>query len=327
MGLHRLPNRTVTDDETMSKHVRRFRIVLAVLVIIPSSTVASVKGRPTQLRGYKAVRVHYSPLNKMIMSVRINGQRANLLVDTGSNQIILDAAKAASFGIKPSQGSLGYIRFTQVNGQELPVGFAQNLTAGSMSFGSLLVALRNSNHAGARDGHVDGVLRLDLFTRHKAVINCRTKLIFLKIDQTRQMNISSVAAAEKFTRVPLRRERNGALTVSCAIHGRPARLLVDTGSFITIFHEAFLKSVGIPVEATHLSAYFARGAARKVNAGQISDLKIGDFKTPPAKFGVTALPNFSLVQRGAGISGILGMDTLYNCNGIIDLDSMNLFLK
>src|SRR6267143_3298629 len=106
----------MTNDETMSKRVRRFRIVLAVLVIIQPSTVGSVKsGRPTQLSGYKAVRVHYSPLNKMIMSVRINGQRANLLVDTGSNQIILDAAAAASFGIKPSQGSLGYVRFTQVN--------------------------------------------------------------------------------------------------------------------------------------------------------------------------------------------------------------------
>jgi predicted aspartyl protease len=318
----------MTNDETMSKRIRRFRVALAVLVIIPSSIVASAKGgRPTQLNGYKAVRVHYSPLNKMIMSVRINGQRANLLVDTGSNQIILDAAKAASFGIKPSQGSLGYVRFTQVNGQQLPVGFAQNLTAGSMSFGSLLVALRNSNHPGAGDGRVDGVLGLDLFTRHKAVINCRTKLIFLKVDQTRQMNLSSVAAAEKFTRVPLRRERNGALTVPCSIHGQPTRVLVDTGSFITIFHELFLKSLGIPMETTHVSAHFTGGTARKINAGQINDLKIGDFKTPPAKFGVTALPNFTLVQGGAGISGILGMDTLYACNGIIDLDSMNLFLK
>jgi len=318
----------MTNDETMSKRIRRFRVALAVLVIIPSSIVASAKGgRPTQVNGYKAVRVHYSPLNKMIMSVRINGQRANLLVDTGSNQIILDAAKAASFGIKPSQGSLGYVRFTQVNGQQLPVGFAQNLTAGSMSFGSLLVALRNSNHPGAGDGRVDGVLGLDLFTRHKAVINCRTKLIFLKVDQTRQMNLSSVAAAEKFTRVPLRRERNGALTVPCSIHGQPTRVLVDTGSFITIFHELFLKSLGIPMETTHVSAHFTGGTARKINAGQINDLKIGDFKTPPAKFGVTALPNFTLVQGGAGISGILGMDTLYACNGIIDLDSMNLFLK
>jgi hypothetical protein len=137
MGFHRLPNGNVT-DETMSKPVRHFCIVLAVLGIIPSSTEASVKGGPTQLSGYKAVRVHYSPLNKMIMSVRINGQRANLLVDTASSQVILDAAAASSFGIKPSQGSLGYIRFTQVNGQQLPVGFAQNLTAGSMSLGAFL---------------------------------------------------------------------------------------------------------------------------------------------------------------------------------------------
>jgi hypothetical protein len=53
MGLHRLPNGNVTEDpndearmtndETMSKRVRRFRIVLALLLIIPSSTVASVK--------------------------------------------------------------------------------------------------------------------------------------------------------------------------------------------------------------------------------------------------------------------------------------------
>ena len=324
MGLHRLPNGNVTDDpndearmtndETMSKRIRRFRIVLAVLVIIPCSTVssASVKGgRPTQLSGYKAVRVHYSPLNKMIMSVRINGQPANLLVDTGSNQVILDAAAAESFGVRPSQRDLHYIQFTRINGQLLPVGFAQSLIAGGMNFGSTPVTLRDSSHSDTGDARVDGVLGLDLLTRYKAVINCRTKLIFFKVDQTRQVDLSSVASAEKFTKIPLRREKNGALTVPYSIHGQPARLLVDTGAFITIFHEAFLKSVGIPVEATRVSAHFARGAARKVSAGRINDLKIGGFKTPPAKFGVTALPNFTLLQRSAGISGILGIDTLY----------------
>jgi predicted aspartyl protease len=316
------------NDETMSKSIRRFRIVLAVLVIIPCSTVASVKGgRPTQLNGYKVVRVHYSPLNKMIMSARINGQPANLLVDTGSNQVILDAAAAESFGVRPSQRDLRYIQFTRINGQLLPVGFAQSLMAGGMNFGSTLVTLRDSSHSDTGDTRVDGVLGLDLLTQHKAVINCRTKLIFFKVDRTRQVDLSSVASAEKFTKIPLRREENGALTVPCSIHGQPARLLVDTGAFITIFHEAFLKSVGIPVKATRVSAHFARGAARKVSAGQINELKIGDFKTRPAKFGVTALPNYTLLQSSARISGILGMDTLYNCHAIIDLDGMNLFLK
>jgi predicted aspartyl protease len=314
-------------DEALSTRVRRFRFVLAVLLIISPSTLASVKEKPTQLSGYKAVRVHYGPLNEMIMSARINGQRANLLVDTGSNQVILNAAVAASFGIKPSQGSVGYIRFTQINGQGLPVGFAQNLTAGGMRFGSTLVTLRESRHFDTGDTPVDGVLGLDVLTRHKAVINCRTKLIFFKVDQSRQMDLSSVASKEKFTRIPLRREKNGALTVPCSIRGQPARLFVDTGAFLTIFHEAFLKSVGIPMETTRISAHFAPGASRKISAGQINDLKIGNFKTPPAKFGVTALPNFTLRQGNARVSGILGMDTLYDRYAIIDLDGMNLFLK
>jgi len=314
-------------DEALSTRVRRFRFVLAVLLIISPSTLASVKENPTQLSGYKAVRVHYGPLNKMIMSARINGQRANLLVDTGSNQVILNAAIAASFGIKPSQGSVGYIRFTQINGQGLPVGFAQNLTAGGMRFGSTLVTLRESRHSDTGGTPVDGVLGLDVLTRHKAVINCRTKLIFFKVDQSQQMDLTSVASEEKFTRIPLRRERNGALTVPCSIRGQPARLFVDTGAFLTIFHEAFLKSVGIPMEATRISAHFAPGASRKISAGQINDLKIGNFKTPPAKFGVTALPNFTLRQGNARVSGILGMDTLYDRYAIIDLDGMNLFLK
>jgi predicted aspartyl protease len=141
------------------------------------------------------------------------------------------------------------------------------------------------------------------------------------------MDLSSVASAEKFRKIPLRREENGALTVPCSIRGRPSRLFVDTGAFITIFHETFLKSVGIAAEATRVSAHFTRGTARKLGAGKINDLTIGDLKTPPAKFGVTALPNFTLQQGSAKVCGILGMDTLYNHHGIIDLDGMNLFLK
>ncbi|HET6886900.1 MAG TPA: retroviral-like aspartic protease family protein, partial [Candidatus Udaeobacter sp.] len=303
------------------------RFVLALLLIVPSSTLASVKGKPTQLSGYKAVRVHYTPLNKMIMPVRINGRRANLLVDTGSNQIILNAAAAASFGVQTSQGGLPYIQQTQINGQSLPVGFAQSLIAGGMSFGSTPVTLRKSSHSDTGGTPIDGVLGLDVLTRHKAVINCRTKLIFFKVDQARQVDLSSVASEEKFTRIPLRREENGALTVPCSIRGQPARLFVDTGAFLTILHEPFLKSVGVPIETTRISAHFALGASRKISAGKINDLKIGGFKAPPEKFGVTALPNFTLRQGSARVSGILGMDTLYDCHGIIDLDSMNLFLK
>jgi predicted aspartyl protease len=263
----------------------------------------------------------------MIMSVQINGQPADLLVDTGANEIILDADAAQSFGVRPSQRGLRYIRRTQINGQLLFVGFAQNLNAGSMNFGSNLVALRNPTHSGTGSGRVDGVLGLDILLGHKAVINCRTKLVFFKVDPARQMNLSFIATSKKFTRIPLRREENGALTVPCSIHGESTRLLVDTGAFVTTFDQTLFKLLGIASEPTRVSAHFASGAAKRIDAGRINDLKIGDFKVPPEKFGVTALPNFALRQGATRISGILGMDTLYICHAIIDLDGMNLFLK
>ena len=302
--------------------------MLVFLAIAPISIFGAAKNRAMpQLPGYKAVPVHYGPLNKMIMSVRINGQPANLLVDTGSNEIILDADAAESFGVQPSQRGPRYIGFTEISGHMAPVVFVQSITAGGMNFGSSPAVLRNSNSPDTGKAHVDGVLGLQTLFRHKAVINCRTKFVFFKTDRARQTNLVTAALSAKFSRVPLRREQTGALTVPCWIRGQSARLLVDTGAFVTTFSERFFKSLGIASEPTRVSAHFSGAATQQMNAGRINDFTIGDFKVPPGKFGATALPRFALRQGSTTISGILGMDTLYKCNALIDLDGMNLFLK
>jgi predicted aspartyl protease len=305
-------------------------LVLLLLAIAPLSIFGAAKSHSaTQLAGYKAVPVHYGPMNKMIMPVRINGQSANLLVDTGSNQLILDAEAAESFGVRPSPRGLRYLRFTELQGQLLPVGFAQSISAGTMNFGGSPVTLRGSNHSrgGGGAGHLDGVLGLDILFRYKALINCRTKLVFFKVDEARRINLGSAALSDKFTRVPIQREETGALTVLCSIRGQPMRLLIDTGAFVTILHERFVKSLGLAIEPTRISAQFGRGGSKKIDAAKIDDLHIGVFRMRPEKFGVAPLPQFALQQGRSKIAGILGMDTLYICHAIIDLDGMNLFLK
>jgi predicted aspartyl protease len=345
MGIYRLPDGIVSACALRTAHATartgrlvvsavlsgdrstRF-LILGFLLIAPISISAAPKtGRVPQLAGYKAVRVQYGPLNKMIMPVNINGQPAKLLVDTGSNQTILNADAAESFGIRPSQRGLRYIRFTQVNGEVLPVGFAQSLTAGSMNFGGTPVTLRHAIPSDNRNAHVDGVLGLDILLRHSAVINCRTKLVFFNVDQSRQADLAAVALSEKFTRVPLYREENGALTLRCSIQGRPAHMLVDTGAFLTTFDESFLKTLGLASEPTRVSAHFSSGARQRMKAATINDLKIGAFIVPQNKFGAAALPHFALHQGGTAIAGIMGIDTLYDCHAIVDLDSMNLILK
>jgi predicted aspartyl protease len=307
---------------------RSVAVALCLFALAPFSIFGAAKNRfAMQLPGYEVVRVHYGPMNKMIMSVRVNGQPANLLVDTGSNQLILDAEAAESFGVRPSQRGLRYIRFTQIQGESLPVGFVQNISAGSASFGSSLAALRRSSQADASHAAFDGVLGLDILLRRRALINCRTRLVFFQVDQGHHISLGSVAASEKFTRIPIRREETGALTVPCSIRGQTARVLLDTGAFVTIFHEGFVKSLGLAVEPTRVSAQFGRGASKRINAAKINDLRVGTFNISPEKFGVAPLPQFALQQGDTRIAGILGMDTLYIHHAIIDLDGMNLFLK
>jgi predicted aspartyl protease len=331
MGIYRLSNRVVSGIRTEFRMTRvrgLWVFALVLLTVVPLSISAAAKNRSAmQVPGYRAVRVHYGPMNKMIMSVRINGQPANLLVDTGSNQLILDAEAAEVFGVRPSPHGLLYIRSTKIQGQSLPVGFVQNMSTGSMNFGTSLVTLRRSSHAHAASAGFDGVLGLDILLRHKALINCRTKLVFFKVDQARRINLGSVAASEKFTRVPIQREETGALTVPCSIRGQPTRLLVDTGAFVTILHEGFVKSRGLATEPTRIAAQFGRGASKRISAAKLDDFNIGVFKMPPEKFGVAPLPHFALQQGSSRIAGILGMDTLYTCHAIIDLDGMGLFLK
>src|SRR5262245_23328225 len=190
MGIYQLSNGVVSAAQQLVEPARPRaardatarrlqKMTLLLACIPPLSILGAAKNRSAvQLAGYKAVPVHYGPMNKMIMSVRINGQPANLLVDTGSNQFILDAETASSFGIKPSQRGLRYIQYARSDGQDLPVGCAQNISAGSMNFGSNPVALRNQIHSGTGAAGVDGVLGLDILLRHKALINSRTRLVF-----------------------------------------------------------------------------------------------------------------------------------------------------
>lgn len=256
------------DPILSGRTVFTFQIVLAfaliLFAVVPFSISAAPKNRSAmQVPGYKAVRVHYGPLNKMIMSVRINGQPANLLVDTGSNQLILDAEAAELFGVTPSPRGLLYIRSTKIQGQTLPVAFVQNMSAGSMNFGSSLVTLRRSSHADAASAAFDGVLGLDMLFRHKALINCRTKLVFFKVDQARRINLGSVAASEKFTRVPIQREETGALTVPCSIRGQPARPNGSTRQDSTISTSAPSKCRRENLASLHcLSSHCNKAAAK-----------------------------------------------------------------
>jgi predicted aspartyl protease len=317
----------------------RLRLRLGGVVVISIATffvpaLGVAKQTPVALPGYKAVRIHYGALNRMLVPITIEGQAANLIVDTGARQIVLDADSAASFGISPARNRMRYIGSTEFNGQLAPLAFARNLTVGSMNFGGTDVALLNSGGGSsfatgsrAREAHIVGILGTDLLTRYKAVINCGTRLIFFKVDPSRQLRLGRVALSQHFTRVPMARQANGSFTVSCSINGHPGTLLVDTGALVTTLDEAATRSFGVALHPTKATAHFPTGVERKISLGEVNHLMIGDFKVPPTRVATAALPGFARNQGNSKIDGILGLELLVFCHSIIDFDSMSLFLK
>ena len=322
--------------EILRRLFRQFGFAVALLAAMPFAGIAATKqGQTTSLPGYKAVRVRYSSQNRMITAARINGYPATLIVDTGGRQTILESSAAESFSVSPSRpgfryGGLRYTGFTQINGQTYPVSFVKTFAVGDVNFGSTLVALRDSSsrHTLSNgDVHIDGVLGRDILTRQKVIINCGTRLIFFKVDPSRQLQLARFAESQSFTRVPLRQEENGALTVPYSINGRPSRLVVDTGAGLTTLDESKIKSLGITLEPTGAKARFTTGLVQHISLAQINNLTLGDFKVRPTKLGAAALPSFAIQQGATRIDGILGLELLVICHAIIDFDSMSLFLK
>ena len=290
-----------------------------------------ISARLPSLRGYSSVPVRYSEWNKMLMDATVNGHRARFVVDTGAGYSILDADRARKLGVSPVGSDSPYGEFANLNGVSYRVGYLNSLRAGKMDFGGGPVALfEPANSDAALDSRLngeneDGIIGADILTRYKAVINCYTKRIFFKTSSSEQ--VARFAESRHFVRVPLREEVSRAFTVPASINGHPCRLLVDTGAFVTTFDLKRAKEFGLSFTSTKMRGSFADGISRKVAVGSVANLRIGDYRVPPQTLAASVLPDFAIEQGEAKIAGILGMELLAVSQGIIDFDSMSLFLK
>ena len=311
-------------------------LVLTGAIVLLSGRALLAKERRAplpSLPGYVAVPVHYSSWNKMVMEAVVNGHRARFFIDTGAGYSILDSGRAHSLDVSPVGADSPYGEFTNLNGVIYRVGYLHSLRAGPMDFGSGPMALFQPAEADGgltsrlNSENADGIIGADILTRYKAVINCYTKMIFFKTSSSEHLHVARFVASPNFIRIPLREEVSRAFTIPASINGHACRLLVDTGAFITAFDLRKAKEFGLSFSGTRMSGSFADGISRQVAIGKVANLKIGDYRVPPQHLAASVLPDFALDQGRAKISGILGMELLADAHGIIDFESMSLFVK
>ena len=288
--------------------------------------------RVPHLPGYAAVPVRYGLINRMLLVAMVNGHKATFMVDTGAARSLLDAGFARTFGVKPLGEDSPYGARTDVNGTSAQIGFINHLTAGEMDFGGGPIVI-NGEYGKERASsfyhrdEIAGVLGADILTRYKAVINCRQRVIFFKLNDSGRLQLARFCASQHFARVPLREEVTRSFTVPASLRGHPIRLIVDTGAPLTLLDQDLVKSLGIPLKPTRVVGAFINSTASAVSLGQFSDLQIGDFRLARQKLTVSELPEFVVELGKVNSAGVLGIDSLVSNRAIIDFEGMNLFLK
>ena len=94
----------------------------------------------------------------VIVSVKINGVPARMIVDTGASRTVLSKRLASRAGIEPA-GPQGAIVATALGKTWLPGGRADHISLGGASLSDVPVFIQNSDD-GSFDDDVDGLLGL-----------------------------------------------------------------------------------------------------------------------------------------------------------------------
>jgi hypothetical protein len=163
----------------------------------------------------------------------------------------------------------------------------------------------------------------------KAVLDCRKRLLYLSIDPDFGGPIPGMSY-RGFQAVPIQVSDGYNLYVAGAINDRPARLMVDTGSFATLLHRSFVKQLRIPMEETPFQSAAVNLKQRGISLAHIRKLSVGSVDLTGKDVGVVDLEGLiygRLLQGSPPVAGLLGAEILNRHHGIIDFGTRTLYLK
>jgi predicted aspartyl protease len=304
---------------------------LALIVELAAAT------RGAQARGatqFEALPLFRSRQNHLLVRAFINGKPAWLTVDTGAPVSAIALNRREYFRLKPTATESKLPARVQINGAFNSVAIARELRIGGLTLVDepvVTVDLGYSARAARRahEQQIDGIIGADILFPTHAVLDCERQLLILKIDPEVLGNVP------RFDRrglraVPIQVSDDYNLYVNGSVNGKPAKLMVDTGSFATLLHRSFVRRMRIATRETQYSSSAVNLKERGVRVARIRKLSVGSVDIIGKEVGVIDLEGLihdGLLEGSPPVAGLLGAETLRSHHGIIDFGTRTLYLR
>lgn len=283
---------------------------------------------------FEALPLTRSHQNHLLVRAFINGKPALLGVDTGAPVSAIARNRREYFRLTGIPASSKLPGRLQINGAFNNVTIAHHFRLGALNLIDepvVLVDLSGSSRA-ARMGHeqeIDGILGADILFPTKAVLDCQTQMLVLKIDPEAQGSAPGVEF-RGFKHMPIRVSDGFNLYVDGAVNGSPARLMIDTGAFATLLHRDFVQRMRIPLHETPFRSAAVNLKQRGVELALIRRLSVGSVDILGKEVGVVDLHGLiysDLLKGSPPVAGLLGAEILRSHHAIVDFGTRTLYLK
>ena len=315
----------------MRKFLAIFCAALALIVELAAAPRGAYARATAQFEALPLVR---SGQNHLLVRAFINGKPAWLTVDSGAPVSAIALNRREYFRLKPTTTESKLPARVQINGAFNSVAIARELRIGALTLIDepvVTVDLGYSARAARRvhEQEIDGIIGADILFPTHAVLDCVRQLLILKTDPE-VMGSFPGFDRRGLRAVPIQVSDDYNLYVNGSVNGKPAKLMVDTGSFATLLHRSFVRRMRIATRETQFSSSAVNLKERGVRVALIRKLSVGSVDIFGKEVGVIDLEGLirdGLLGGSPPVAGLLGAETLRRHHGIIDFGTRTLYLK
>jgi predicted aspartyl protease len=318
---------------------RRLRSTFLAISCAAAALVAEFAAVPrvayaradTHFEALPLVRSHQ---NHLMVRAFINGREAWLTIDSGAPVSAIALNRRNYFRLRPTTAKSNLPARIQINGAFNNVAIARELRLGGLTLIEepvVTVDLGNSARAArlVHEEQIDGIIGADILFPTQAVLDCQRQLLILKT------NPDVLGGVPGFDRrglqaVPIQVSDGFNLYVNGSINGKPAKFMVDTGSFATLLHRSFVRRMRIATRETPYSSSAVNLKERGLRVARIRKLSVGSVDIVGKDVGVIDMEGLihgGLLDGSPPVAGLLGAETLRRHHGIIDFGTRTLYLQ